>query len=318
MKTQLSIQERLKDLRVEKGMTLEQLSQQTKIPASTLGSYESDDYKEIPHRNIIELAKFYEVSTDYLLGMTENRQLDNIALSNLHLSDAALTLLKDRKINTLLLSELITHEQFRKLMLDLEIYVDGLADMQIKSLNFVVDTSRKALMKRHNPDEYNLQLNTLKAQHLELNEYFSHVIDDDMHAIIKDIRNAHKGDIDSAPPKTITEHWEEILEKAENFAGTSKQKLAYIFTQFLKIKPTEKNIDDMADMLGQSEILEPDAKRRRNSTKRKQSKDYITAKQKELHLSAIPCYCNHILLFLCLNQLHHIIQIAIQRITNPY
>ena len=142
-----------------------------------------------------------------------------------------------------------------------------------QSLNFVVDTSRKALMKRHNPDEYNLQLNTLKAQHLELNEYFSHVIDDDMHAIIKDIRNAHKGDIDSAPPKTITEHWEEILEKAENFAGTSKQKLAYIFTQFLKIKPTEKNIDDMADMLGQSEILEPDAKKRRNSTKRKQSKD---------------------------------------------
>ena len=50
MKTQFSIQERLKDLRVENGMTLEQLSQQAKIPASTLGSYEFDDYKEIPHR----------------------------------------------------------------------------------------------------------------------------------------------------------------------------------------------------------------------------------------------------------------------------
>lgn len=35
MKTQLSIQERLKDLRVEKGLTLEQLSQHIKIPAST-------------------------------------------------------------------------------------------------------------------------------------------------------------------------------------------------------------------------------------------------------------------------------------------
>lgn len=163
MKTKLSIQERLKDLRVEKGMTLKQLSQQTNIPASTLGSYESDDYKKLPHRNIIELAKFYDVSTDYLLGMTENRQLDNIALSDLHLSDTALTLLKNKKINTLLLSELITHEQFLKLMLDLEIYVDGLADMQVKSLNFVVDTGRKALIKRHNPDEYNLQLNTLKS-----------------------------------------------------------------------------------------------------------------------------------------------------------
>ena len=272
MKTQLSIQERLKDLRVEKGMTLEQLSQQTKIPASTLGSYESDDYKEIPHRNIIELAKFYGVSTDYLLGMTENRQLDNISISDLHLSDAALSLLKDRKLNTLLLSELITHEQFRKLMLDLEIYVDGLADMQVKSLNLAVETGRKILLKRHNPDEYNLQLNVLKASHLELNEYFSHVIDDDMHTIIRDIRNAHKGDIDSAPSKTVTEYFEGIIEKAENFVGTSKQKLAYIFSQFLKIKPTEKNIDDIADILGQSEILEPDAKKRRNSARQKNSK----------------------------------------------
>lgn len=244
----------------------------TKIPASTLGSYESDDYKEIPHRNIIDLAKFYEVSTDYLLGLTENRQLDNISISDLHLSDAALSLLNDQKLNTLLLSELITHEQFRKLMIDLEIYVDGLADMQVKSLNLVVDTGRKILLKRHNPDEYNLQLNVLKASHLELNEYFSHVIDDDMHTIIRDIRNAHKGDIDSAPSKTVTEHFEEIIVKAENFAGTSKQKLAYIFSQFLKIKPTEKNIDDMADMLGQSEILEPDAKKRRSSARKKNSK----------------------------------------------
>lgn len=146
-------------MRVEKGLTLGQLSQQTKIPASTLGSYESDDYKEIPHRNIFDLAKFHGVSADYLLGMTENRQLDNISISELHLSDAALSLLKDRKINTLLLSELITHEQFRKLMLDLEIYVDGLADMQVKSLNLAVETGRKILLKRHNPDEYNLQLN---------------------------------------------------------------------------------------------------------------------------------------------------------------
>ncbi|MDE6607259.1 MAG: hypothetical protein K2K54_05835 [Lachnospiraceae bacterium] len=39
---------------------------------STLGSYESDDYKEILHRNIADLAKFYEVSVDYLLGLTEH------------------------------------------------------------------------------------------------------------------------------------------------------------------------------------------------------------------------------------------------------
>lgn len=151
--------------------------------------------------------------------------------------------------------------------------MDGLADMQVKSLNLAVETGRKILLKRHNPDEYNLQLNVLKASHLELNEYFSHVIDDDMHTIIRDIRNAHKGDIDSAPSKTVTEYFEEIIEKAENFVGTSKQKLAYIFSQFLKIKPTENNINDMADILGQPEILEPDAKKRRNSARQKRNKD---------------------------------------------
>ena len=39
----LSIQERLKDLRVERKLTLEQLAEQTGLSKSALGSYESDD-----------------------------------------------------------------------------------------------------------------------------------------------------------------------------------------------------------------------------------------------------------------------------------
>ena len=36
----LTIQERLKDLRVERGLTLEQLAEQTHLSKSALGSYE--------------------------------------------------------------------------------------------------------------------------------------------------------------------------------------------------------------------------------------------------------------------------------------
>ena len=53
-----------------------------------------------------------------------------------------------------------------------------------------------------------------------------------------------------------------VLDKEKTFGGG----------QFLKIKPTEKNIDDIADILGQSEILEPDAKKRRNSARHKNPK----------------------------------------------
>ena len=70
----LTIQERLKDLRVERGLTLEQLAEQTHLSKSALGSYEADEYKDISHYAIIKLAKFYGVTADYLLGLTESRR----------------------------------------------------------------------------------------------------------------------------------------------------------------------------------------------------------------------------------------------------
>lgn len=45
----LTIQERLKDLRMEHGLTLEQLAEEVNLSKSALGSYEADDFKDISH-----------------------------------------------------------------------------------------------------------------------------------------------------------------------------------------------------------------------------------------------------------------------------
>lgn len=45
----LSIQERIKDLRLERKLTLEQLAEQTGLSKSVSGNYESEDYKDISH-----------------------------------------------------------------------------------------------------------------------------------------------------------------------------------------------------------------------------------------------------------------------------
>jgi len=50
------------------------LAEKTGISKSALASYEANDYKEINHGNHITLADFYEVSVDYLLCRTENRE----------------------------------------------------------------------------------------------------------------------------------------------------------------------------------------------------------------------------------------------------
>ena len=75
MHTKLSIPERLKDLRVvDKHLTLEQLAEQTGLSKSALSKYESDDYRDI---SPFAIATFYGVSTDCLMGLSENKNHPN-------------------------------------------------------------------------------------------------------------------------------------------------------------------------------------------------------------------------------------------------
>ena len=109
---ELSIQERLKDLRVERGLTLEQLAEQTHLSKSALGSYEAEDFKDISHYALIKLAKFYGVTTDYLLGLSQTKNHSNADLADLRLSNDMIELLKSGLIDNSLLCELVVHPNF--------------------------------------------------------------------------------------------------------------------------------------------------------------------------------------------------------------
>ena len=90
MQIKLTIGERLKDLRVVKKLTLEQLAVEVGISKSALGKYESDNGKDISPYSILLLADYYGVSCDYLMGRTETKNHPNTALHELHLSDASI------------------------------------------------------------------------------------------------------------------------------------------------------------------------------------------------------------------------------------
>ena len=108
----LTIQERLKDLRVERGLTLEQLAEQTHLSKSALGSYEAEDFKDISHYALIKLAKFYSVTADYLLGLSETKNHPNADLADLRVSDDMIELLKSGLVDNFLLCELAVHPDF--------------------------------------------------------------------------------------------------------------------------------------------------------------------------------------------------------------
>ena len=197
MDVKLTIQEKLKDLRLERKLTLEELAAATGLSHSALGSYEVE-FKDISHNTIATLAQFYGVSADYILGLTENRNHPYTELNELHLNDQMVSLLKEGKINTRLLCELATHEDFPKLLADIEIYVDRIASMQIDTLNATVDVARQEILNKYQPDEDDIYLKTLSAAHVEEDEYFSHRIHKDIDGIIHDLREAHTTDISTA------------------------------------------------------------------------------------------------------------------------
>ena len=192
MQPKLTIQERLKDLRVERSLTLEQLSAETGISKSALGKYEADDFKDISPFSMVELAKFYGVSTDYLLGLTEQKNHPNTELDALHLGDDAIEVLRTGKFNHQLLSELICHKDFQRFMLDAEIYVDRIADMRVNDMNAVLEAVRQMALMKNGGEENDLHLRTLEVAQIREDEYFGSLIADDLKGILRDIRSEHR------------------------------------------------------------------------------------------------------------------------------
>ena len=196
---ELSIQERLKDLRVERGLTLEQLAEQTHLSKSALGSYEAEDFKDISHYALIKLAKFYGVTADYLLGLSETKNYPNADLADLHLSDDMIELLKRGLVDNSLLCELAVHPDFPRFMADLEIYVNGVAVKQVQTVNAIVDTMSATIMKQHNPGLTDPQLRQLVAAHIDDDSFCRYVIQQEINGIALDLREAHKDDFFSVP-----------------------------------------------------------------------------------------------------------------------
>ena len=62
--------ERLKELRTEEGYSLSDLSKKVGIPQSSLSRWENGK-ADIVSFNLIKLAKYFKVSTDYLLGLED-------------------------------------------------------------------------------------------------------------------------------------------------------------------------------------------------------------------------------------------------------
>ncbi len=64
---------RLRDLREDRDMTQRALAERLHIRQNTLSQYENGQ-RQLPLGLLIELARFFGTSTDYILGLTNERR----------------------------------------------------------------------------------------------------------------------------------------------------------------------------------------------------------------------------------------------------
>ena len=173
MKNQLSIQEKLEDLRKERNLTQDVVASAVGITGSTLSKYENKENKEYNIAILNKLADYYGVSLEWLVGNTEAKESSQTEIDTLFLDDETIELLKSGRFNNRLLCEIIKHPDFIKLMTDTEIYVDGIATMQIKNMNDWLDAVRLKIIQQKNPNSNDLYLKVLESSHIQEEEYFS-------------------------------------------------------------------------------------------------------------------------------------------------
>lgn len=73
--------EKLKSLRIEKNLTQKQVADRIGLAISAVSSYESGT--RYPSYDVfVKLSRLFHVSTDYLLGITDHRNIDVTGLND--------------------------------------------------------------------------------------------------------------------------------------------------------------------------------------------------------------------------------------------
>ena len=131
------------NLRKDHDLSQKQLADQLHVTHSQISRIESGETKNPNISIVIDAARFFHVSTDYLLGITQITSPKSYDISELGLSEEAVTKLITRRIDVDILNRLLEHEHFPKLCIMIRNYFDDTIAEGImarnKVINLVVD-----------------------------------------------------------------------------------------------------------------------------------------------------------------------------------
>lgn len=149
-----NIHQRLSDLRNGTGKSQKEVADELNVQASVLSRIERGETKAVSHDLIIKFAEYYNVSTDYLLCISDIRIRRNVELEELGLTNKALLQLLQGNVNGDILSRLLEHRYFPQLLDTINSYFTEEHNAGFANRNAVIDMGTASLREliKENPD----------------------------------------------------------------------------------------------------------------------------------------------------------------------
>lgn len=150
------IRERMEDLRNRHKLTLKEVAEKAGVDYSTLSRIENGNVKKVGDDVLLKLARFFGVSTDFLLGITDVPDKKNYTIEELGLTPDAARNLYTGAVDNRVINLLLVHPDFAALTNRIADYLDDTMAAGIAAQNQLYD-SVSDLMLRIGKEEKSLR-----------------------------------------------------------------------------------------------------------------------------------------------------------------
>ena len=130
---------RITQLREERDWKKTELARRLGISHSQVSRIENGETGTLSSDILIRLAEVFDVSADYLLGLTDVRTKKNLDVAQLNISEDAAIQLASGKLDLEMLSRLLEHKEFAKVLFLMRAYLDNSLEIGNMARNEMID-----------------------------------------------------------------------------------------------------------------------------------------------------------------------------------
>lgn len=197
---------RIAALREERDWKKTELARRLGISHSQVSRIESGETGTLSSDILIRLAEVFDVSADYLLGLTDVRTKKNLDIAKLGISEEAAIHLASGKLDLGMLSCLLEHKEFAKILFLMRAYLDNSLEIgnmaRNEMIDFMTDMADEWSMSRPKKQkEVQRDMRQLSAQKLCTHEAEMEKIKNLFMKILRDVK---KTDHRELPKQTMT------------------------------------------------------------------------------------------------------------------